>query len=312
MKPLFSIIIPLYNKEEHIANTLDSVMEQTFQDFEVLVVNDGSTDKSLEIVKGFAHPKIKIFTIENSGVSEARNMGVSKAEGSLIAFLDADDLWLPSHLEDLKRLYQEFPNCGLYAKAYDKQYFNKTCIQGKYNNLPLDFRGLVKDYFTSSLIDSIAWTSAVAIPKDIFDKHGVFRTDIKSGQDTEMWIRLALKESVAFDSKISARRIITKADHLSTSTHRKDRVKIIEEYCQFESVNKSLKKYLDLIRFSIALERKLAKDDTSFKHLVQSIDFKNLSAKQKLLLKLPNWGVKALKGFQLYLLKYAIYLSPFR
>ncbi|MCB0445703.1 MAG: glycosyltransferase family 2 protein, partial [Gelidibacter sp.] len=117
--PFFSVIIPLYNKEKHIKTTLDSVLAQTFNDFEVIIVNDGSTDKSLKIAETFDDKRIHIHTTENKGVSYARNYGVSKSNSNLIAFLDADDYWFPHHLKDLKHLIKKFPNCGLYCKAYD-------------------------------------------------------------------------------------------------------------------------------------------------------------------------------------------------
>ncbi|QYS90674.1 glycosyltransferase family 2 protein [Flavobacterium covae] len=90
---LFSVIIPLYNKENYIYNTLISVINQTYTYFEIIIVNDGSTDKSLEIVKNINDSRIKIFEQNNKGVSSARNLGIKNATGSLIAFLDADDLW---------------------------------------------------------------------------------------------------------------------------------------------------------------------------------------------------------------------------
>jgi glycosyltransferase involved in cell wall biosynthesis len=82
--PFFSVVIPLYNKENFIKNTLDSVLSQTFTDFEVLIVNDGSTDSSVEIIKKFTDPRISYFSKENQGVSSARNYGVEKANTKLI------------------------------------------------------------------------------------------------------------------------------------------------------------------------------------------------------------------------------------
>jgi len=90
---MFSVVIPLYNKERSVKNTIESVLNQTFQDFEVIVVNDGSTDNSLEVVKSFNDERIRIINQKNSGVSSARNRGIKEAKYEWIAFLDADDLW---------------------------------------------------------------------------------------------------------------------------------------------------------------------------------------------------------------------------
>ena len=99
-----SIVIPLYNKGFIIHKTIKSVLEQTFTDFEVVIVNDGSTDSSFEIVSQFSDKRIKLFQQENKGAASARNVGIEKATSNLIAFLDADDFWYPNHLEELVKL----------------------------------------------------------------------------------------------------------------------------------------------------------------------------------------------------------------
>jgi len=312
MPPFFSVIIPLYNKEKHIEHTLKSVLAQTFSDFEVIVVNDGSTDNSLDLVYTFSDPRLQIFSTENQGVSQARNFGVSKSNGNFIAFLDADDIWFPHHLQELKNLVEDFPNCGLYCKAYEKDYFGTTTIKGSYKDISHNFRGIVSDYFHNSLTDSIAWTSSVALPKHIFLSLKGFDTALRSGQDTDLWIRIALNYQVAFDTKISTKRIITHNQHLSTSKNRKDRLKIIEKYKSHEASNPSLKVYLDYIRFSIILDRKKENDMTTAKKLLDDISLNNLSLKQRLFLKLPATYLNILKRLQTLLLKNNIYLSPFR
>src|SRR4051812_32162135 len=95
----FSVIIPLYNKANYIENTIKSVLNQTFTDFEIIVVNDESTDESETIVLGFNDKRIQLFNQKNQGVSVARNHGIEKAKGKLVAFLDADDYWFHNHLE---------------------------------------------------------------------------------------------------------------------------------------------------------------------------------------------------------------------
>lgn len=313
MKPFFSIIIPLYNKEKHIKTTLQSVLNQAFSDYEVIIVNDGSTDNSLNIVNTIKDERIKVYSIENSGVSAARNFGIKKAASEFIAFLDADDLWYLNHLESLKNLCHAFPNCGLYAMAYEKQYYNYKLVKGKYFDLPFSFTGIVPDYFHHSIIDPIAWTSAVVIPKIIFETHGNFDINLKSGQDTDLWIRIALKEEVAFSSEITARRIITDPDnHLSNSEKRVDRLKIIERYKTEELSHKSFKKYKDVNRYSIAIDRKMNGDLITFHKIRKDISPNSLNIKQKLLLKVSGSFLRFLKKIQSILIKNKIYLSAFR
>lgn len=313
MKPFFSVIIPLYNKEAHIKSTLDSVLKQSYQDFEIIIVNDGSTDSSMDIVSSFDDQRIQVINKKNEGVSSARNLGMQNAEAEYMALIDADDLWHPSHLEHLKRLIDRFPECGLYCTAYETSYFNKKIISGVYSGIDKDFFDIIPNYFSNSLIDDIALTSAVAIPKTILDKHGYFKIDLRSGQDTELWVRIALKEKVAFTSKISTRRIISdKGNHLSLSNKRTDGLKILEMFIALEENNKILKKYMDLVRFSVAMERKMNCDSQSFKRIAKTIDFSNLNFKQKVFMRLPRFLLVSLKQFQIFLIRHGIYLTPYR
>lgn len=310
---MFSVIIPVYNKEDHIKATLNSVLSQSFKDFEAIIVNDGSTDKSMDIVSSFKDKRIQIINKKNEGVSTARNLGIKNAKGDFIALLDADDIWYPNHLEDLKNLAESFPGCGLYCTAYETSYYDKKIVKARYSGIHDPFVGIVPNYFESSLIDSIAWTSAVAIPKKMLEKHGDFNIQLKSGQDTELWIRIALKEKVAFTSRVSAKRVISKlGNHLSLSEKRIDRLKILELFKDAENTNKSFKKYFDLNRFSIAMERKMNGDDESFEKIIKKIDCANLNTKQKAILKLPTSILKKAKQIQVLLIKNKVYLSPFR
>ncbi len=97
--PKISVIIPVYNAEETIKETLESVLSQTFSQFEIIVINDGSQDKTLEIVSRILDPRLKVLSYPNAGVSVSRNRGISQAAGEYVSFLDADDLWTPDKLE---------------------------------------------------------------------------------------------------------------------------------------------------------------------------------------------------------------------
>jgi glycosyltransferase involved in cell wall biosynthesis len=311
--PLISVIIPLYNKEQFIEATLISVLNQTFIDFEVILVNDGSADASVEVVNSFNDERITLFSTPNMGVSHARNYGISKSNSECIAFLDADDLWETNHLENLYRLYTNFPNCGLYATAYYKQYFNGKKINAQFNGISKTHFGIIDDYFSAATIDSIAWTSAVMIPKKTFNDLGVFDEEMRSGQDTDLWIRIALKKSIAFSAEASSNKIILKPQyHLSYSSNRIDRMKLFENFKEVSASNISFQKYMDLNRFSVAIERKVARDFESYKGLKKEINPTNLNFNQRILLNTPSFIISFLKKFQNSLLRYNIYLSPFK
>src|SRR5690606_18820867 len=115
---MFSIVIPLYNKEQSVTNTLQSVLNQTFTEFEVVIVNDGSTDNSVEKVEAFNDPRIRLIHQANAGVSAARNKGIKEANYEWIAFLDADDLWMEDHLQVLNQMIQEYPEYKVFCTSY--------------------------------------------------------------------------------------------------------------------------------------------------------------------------------------------------
>ena len=118
----FSVVIPVYNKEKEIRSTLETVLVQSFIDFEVVLVDDGSSDGSMEIVKGIKDSRIRLFSQKNQGVSAARNAGIRQAVGQYIALLDADDRWEPSYLKEQYDLIQKYPQCGVFAVNYSYVY----------------------------------------------------------------------------------------------------------------------------------------------------------------------------------------------
>lgn len=113
--PLFSVIIPSYNCAQYIQQTLRSVYQQTEQDFEIIVINDGSPDNLAEILAQETDPRLRVITQPNGGVSRARNKGIHEAKGNYIAFLDSDDVWLPFHLEKAKIFFENYPQYHWYA-----------------------------------------------------------------------------------------------------------------------------------------------------------------------------------------------------
>ena len=128
-----SIVIPLYNKEKSIKNTILKVLEQTYHDFELIIVNDGSTDKSFDVVCAIKDKRIRIINKNNGGVSSARNLGIKEARYDIIAFLDADDIWDTDYLENLVNMVEKYPLAVMYAQAYNYVLNEKTyVIQNEY------------------------------------------------------------------------------------------------------------------------------------------------------------------------------------
>lgn len=198
---MFSVIIPLYNKAPYIAKAIESVLGQTYRDFEVIVIDDGSTDQSLEVAKTFENKSITIISQPNSGVSTARNNGVKLAKHPYICFLDADDWWHPTFLEEMKRLITDFPDAGIYGSGYYivKNGQERIAPIG----VPQGFEQGIIDYcevYAKTLCMPLTSISVV-IPKHIFDEEKGFKSQLKFGEDFDLWIRIALKHKVILVNK---------------------------------------------------------------------------------------------------------------
>jgi glycosyltransferase involved in cell wall biosynthesis len=195
-----SVIIPLYNRGEYIKRAIDSVLSQTYQNFEIIIIDDGSTDGSSDVVKRFPDTRIRLLSQENQGVSAARNKGAGNASSDFLAFLDADDEWLPDHLETLLRLRNKYPFAGAYTTAYKILEPDGKIRSARYNALlENQEEGIIPDFFKSAALgDSPLNSSSVGIPKIIFNEFGGFLSGVPMGEDTDLWIRIALKYRIAF------------------------------------------------------------------------------------------------------------------
>lgn len=201
---MISVVIPLYNKEKRIAHTLQSVFNQTFQDFEVVIVNDGSTDGSVAEVEKFNDSRIRLIHQKNAGVSAARNRGIEKAKGDLIAFLDADDEWKPEYLVTQYRLFQKYPDCNVFACNYAFR-----CIDGRttfpvIRKLPfVGEDGILSNYFeVASCSNPPICSISIMVKKQVIQAIGGFPVGIKSGEDLLTWARLAIKGPIAYSKKV--------------------------------------------------------------------------------------------------------------
>ena len=310
--PFFSVVISLFNKEKSIGNTIKSVLNQTFMDYEIIIINDGSTDKSEEIVREFNNEKIKLYSTKNQGVSQARNLGIEKSNGKLIAFLDADDFWFPEHLLRLQELYYRFPDCGFYATNYEMYFSSKKTIPNVFIDIPkTEWRGIVKDFFKSSMINRITLTSAIAVPKNIFTEIGNFdpKITLGAGEDIDLWIRIALKHKVAFDNQVSTRYQLDSENRVSlTKTLTRNFAKF-EQFEAEEKTNLSLKKFLDLYRTEFAIKHKLAGDLQTFEYYKKQINPKNIPQKTKFLMQLPVFVLRNLFIFKKFLERKNIIIS---
>ncbi|QVL44152.1 MAG: glycosyltransferase family 2 protein [Alcanivorax sp.] len=192
--PVISVIVPLYNKGRYVVRALRSVLAQRTTDFEIIVIDDGSTDAGPKKAKAISDARIKLFSQENQGVAAARNTGVLLASGQWIAFLDADDLWGPDHLLELRRLISRFPDAGLVG-ASSREVVEGGDIEFLEKSSPGSLRRI--NYFEEAAVKiDILHTSSIAISRPVFDSLGGF-SGYRYGEDLEFWARVALEYPVA-------------------------------------------------------------------------------------------------------------------
>jgi glycosyltransferase involved in cell wall biosynthesis len=200
---MFSVVIPLYNKAPHIADTLRSVLAQTYPPAEIIVVDDGSTDGGAVIVEGFAAAGVVLIRQQNAGVSAARNLGVRRARCDHVAFLDADDSWRPQHLAALRDLISAYPGMGFYSTLYairmNGRIFKPHSAYGE------AFSGIVDDFFSKMAVGlSLVIPSTAAVSKQALLEAGGFPDQVKRGEDLVVWFKLASAAGMAHAAKITA------------------------------------------------------------------------------------------------------------
>lgn len=196
---MFSVVIPLYNKELSIGNTVQSVLNQTYQDYEIVIVNDGSTDNSLQVVEKINDSRIRIINKPNGGVSSARNRGIKESKRDWIAFLDGDDLWEKDHLEEIKKMMHVYPNEKVYVTSFEYSNGSKLFRHPRTTNI---FK--IDNYFKEAIKERLIWTSIVVVHKSCFNKTGVFNEQLNRGEDLDLWARLACEYSFVKSNKITA------------------------------------------------------------------------------------------------------------
>jgi glycosyltransferase involved in cell wall biosynthesis len=200
--PAISVVMPLYNKGHEVGRAIQSVLAQTFADYELLVVDDGSTDSGPDIVTACDDPRIRMIRQENAGVSAARNRGIAEARAELIAFLDADDEWYPEFLSKIISLTENYPEANVYATTYWMQKNDGSKRKAVLKKIGHGFlEGLLNSYFLiAAYSEPPLFSSAVAVNKDAFNAIGGFPVGIQCGEDLLTWARLASQNSIAFST----------------------------------------------------------------------------------------------------------------
>ena len=310
--PFFSVVVPLYNKEKYIEATISSALQQTFEDFEIIIVDDGSTDESYQKVLAFKDPRIIILRQENKGVSEARNSGIKRAKSQYLALLDADDLWRPNHLNELYKSIQQYPEADLYCNNYDINYNSKIIRPAShsfnYENTPF----LIENFFTSSMSHPVTYPSGSCIKKETLLKLGLFNPLYDSAEDLGIWIQLGLHYKIVFNPVITYTYSNHIWDSLSKSNYNINQYHLFLSTKAAEMKNHDLKVLIDSKRYGLALRSKINRDFGLYSKIVSDINSDNLTLKQKTLLSLPYFLLYPLDQLRTLLLNNSLYLRVFK
>ncbi len=200
----FTVIIPLFNKAEHILRTLKSVSWQKYPAAEIIIIDDGSTDEGALIVKSANMENVKLVHQANQGVSAARNNGVALASHEYIAFLDADDQWLPLFLDEIARLIMKFPQAQFFGTNYQIVESENTYVDAKIKLGNINPEGVIlDDYFNIASQGDLPFTmSSMVIQKSLLTSIGGFPLDEPIGEDQDLFCRVALNAEIAYSPNI--------------------------------------------------------------------------------------------------------------
>lgn len=223
-----SVVIPLYNKASHIVAALESIASQAFPASEIVIVDDGSTDNGAEIAQQSAANidiPVRIIRQRNQGVSVARNNGVAAATSEYIAFLDADDTWLPLFLDEMVNLIETYPYAGLYASRYqcvaeEGEYFDANINMDLIAKNGFNPDGmLLSNYFEVAAQGDLPFmVSSLVIAKSFFKRIGGFPEGEKIGEDQELFANAALMGPIAYSPNINLH-YATVAENKATQQH---------------------------------------------------------------------------------------------
>ena len=218
--PFFSVVVPLYNKERSVGRAVNSVLSQSFSSFELIIVDDGSSDSSAEVVSSFKDPRLKMLEQPNMGPSAARNSGCKSANAAYVCFLDADDKWDASFLETMAVLIEKAPEAGMYSVKYrvvdeDGHTFHHA------SNYPNGYLGYIEDFYKAYSARGLINSSSVCMKRDSLFAIGGFPEHARIGEDIYTWLRLADVNRVAY-ANVECVTIFRDAENRASASVRKE------------------------------------------------------------------------------------------
>lgn len=293
----FSVIIPLYNKAPYVAKAIQSVLSQTFTDYELVIMDDGSKDDSYEValrtIEG--NPNCHLYRQKNSGVSVARNNAVALSRGEYLCFLDADDWWDTHFLEEMSRLIAGFPEAGIYGTNYtivnETKHKTREAQIGVEDGFERGYINYCQAYAKTMYMP--LWTGAVCIPRDVFEEMRGFPEGIKLGEDFLLWMRIALKYKVAFLNRPLSyynQDVEATGKGVKRKGYEPDSFMTFhfDQFEEAEKTNQDIKILLDRLRVYSLLRFRLENTyEQRVEQEIAKVDFANVDKKYKFYYKAP-------------------------
>ena len=310
--PFFSVIIPLYNKEKFVENAVNSVLQQSFADFEIIIVEDCSTDKSREVVSKIQSNKIKILHHQsNKGLSAVRNTGIKNSKANYITFLDADDVWKPNYLEKINALIHQFSEAKLFATNYEELYPNHLILLPKNNSIHFESDTLIPNFFQISLAQPLYCSCSLCVEKSVFEKVGYYDEKITFGEDVDFNIRANSEYKLAYSKEALVTYTMFSENQITNTSIRNKVIPDFDAYEKLANENSSLKKYLDFNRYVFARHYKMGNDSSNFLKMKEGINPKNLNLKQRILLNSPVYLLKVINKIKRFFIKKSIQIATY-
>ncbi|RPG60599.1 MAG: glycosyltransferase family 2 protein [Flavobacteriaceae bacterium TMED81] len=310
MDVYFSVVIPLYNKEAYVAKTLNSVLNQTYRNFEVIIVNDCSTDNSLDVVKAARDHRIKIIEhSENKGLSASRNTGINAATHLYIAFLDADDYWDSTYLETIRNLVKEYPEESVFATHYRENYNDKFFVPK--SKLPSNTKVksvVINDFFKINLGRLILTQSCIVVHKSVFKKTGYYNEDVTFAEDIDFYIRCFSDYNLAFHTQHLCTILCHDPNSITRNSNSKKIYPKLEEYL---SGSDRQKKFINFYFYCFCQKLKGERKFEEMKILRKKIDLKFLNFTQRILLLSPLFVYRPVVVFKKILKSFGIELNSY-
>lgn len=310
MKNRFSIIIPVFNKEKYINETILSVLNQTYDNYEIIIINDASTDNSLKIIEEVISDKAVIINNKNNlGLSASRNIGFEASSDKFVAFLDGDDVWDKNFLKEINELIINFPKESIFGTYYKENYDGKI-LYPKINikEKLLGTKFVVKNFFEANLRRLIITQSCLVFKKNIFDTVGLYNPEITFAEDIDFYIRCFQNFNLAYSYQTY--HMQRKMVHKSISNSKTDNLNypLLDKYL---GVSDELNRFINFYNYCFCRRKKNEGSKKSMIYYRNKIRFRWIGFLKTIVLFLPEFLYTTLLKFKRYLLKKGINISTY-